>query len=40
MTGEDKLKAKDILETITVLNRQDDVGVEDFIRSIQRAKLR
>ena len=40
ITGEDMPKAKDILDTITVLNGQDDVGVDDFIKSTKSAKLR
>ena len=40
ITGEDTLKATDILNTITVLNGRDDIGLENFIRGIKRAKLR
>ena len=37
---EETLKAKDILETITILNGQDDIGVEDFIKNIKSQNKR
>ena len=37
---EETLKAKDILDTITILKGQDDIGGEDFIKNIKRAKIR
>ena len=37
---EETLKAIDILDTIKILKGQDDIGVEDFIKNIKRAKIR
>ena len=34
------IAAKDLVRTVEVLNGQDDVGVQDFIRSVKRAKAR
>ena len=33
------IAAKDLVRTVEVLNGQDDVRVQDFIRSVKRAKL-
>ena len=40
ITGEDTLRARDILDTIAVLNGQNGIGVEDFIKSIKRSEMR
>lgn len=39
-TGIVSVAAKDLVRTVEILNGQDDVGVQDFIRSVKRAKAR
>ena len=37
---EERINAKTAIETIRGINGQDDVGVEDFIKTLKRAKTR
>ena len=36
---EEKVNAKTMIETIRGINGQDDMGVEDFIKTVKRAKI-
>ena len=36
---EEKINAKTMIETIRGINGQDDMGVEDFIKTVNRAKI-
>ena len=36
---EERINAKTMIETIRGINGQDDMGVEDFIKTVKRAKM-
>ena len=38
--SEDRINATMVLQTIRTLNGQDDIGVEDFVKSVKRARMK
>ena len=37
---EGRINAKTAIETIREINRQDDIGIDDFIKTVKKAKTR
>ena len=40
IVGEGRINAKSAIETIRGINGQDDIGIEDFIKTVKKAKTR